>query len=669
MAALSEQDLHCGICSNVFTNPLMMPCLHSFCKKCLEQQLEEQGSSAGSIKCPTCDTVSTLPTGSVASLPSNHRLAHQAEVSTYQQKIEDGGNIPCERCVKKTSGAAVAFCCNCCLFLCSSCQEDHQSWREMASHELVSVGEKKTNSKSIILPRKPLMCVKHTKEELKFYCNTCQCLICRDCIVMEHSDHKRVYPKDVAAKEKESLMETLQEAEDAIAKLEAAITSRDDMKKQIEIQKNEVNEKIAQEFKMIYSSLQEREKALHSKCEELANQKLTVLSMEMEEIDNLKRSLIFSTQTASGVENLSPAELLGTKKPIQEHLQNRLASFAQLDLEPGESDDISVVVYKTAIDEAIAELGSVFGSCDPVQCMIEEGLVIPVATVGKKREVKVALRDSNGELVCGKVPMTARVEVEEDGSVLPVDIRFEGDGHTLLSFQSVVVGEHRLTIKVKGKQLAGSPYRIWARQNTVRENISAAKQTFTVSGSCFGVAVHHNGDVFASNFSNGYIQVFNSDGSQKLQIGSPGSGDGQFNCPIGLTIVGEVLYVAEYGNNRVQKFTLTGEYLGQFGSKGSSEGQFNCPYGICTDGRGRVLVADESNNRVQVFTADGIFVTSISCNGGGLYDVAVDYTGNIHATLCSSNSIAVITFPHTSSPLLSLNNLDLSLLSHSSHQG
>ena len=54
------------------------------------------------------------------------------------------------------------------------------------------------------------------------------------------------------------------------------------------------------------------------------------------------------------MENLSPAELLGTKKPIQEHLQNRLTSFAQLELEPGESDDISVVINKTAIDEAIA---------------------------------------------------------------------------------------------------------------------------------------------------------------------------------------------------------------------------------------------------------------------------------------------------------------------------
>ena len=76
------------------------------------------------------------------------------------------------------------------------------------------------------------------------------------------------------------------------------------------------------------------------------------------------------------------------------------------------------------------------------------------------------------------------------------------------------------------------------------------------------------------------------------------------------------------------------------GSNGSGEGQFSNPRGICTDGRGRVLVADYSNSRVQVFTADGIFVTSISCNGSP-YDVAVDNTGNIHVTLWSSNCVAV----------------------------
>ena len=78
--------------------------------------------------------------------------------------------------------------------------------------------------------------------------------------------------------------------------------------------------------------------------------------------------------------------------------------------------------------------------------------------------------------------------------MVPVDIRFEDDGRALLSFQTMVAGEHRVIIKVKNKQLAGSPYKIWSRQNATHESIlSGAKQSFMVNN-CFGVAVHHNGE-------------------------------------------------------------------------------------------------------------------------------------------------------------------------------
>ena len=40
--------------------------------------------------------------------------------------------------------------------------------------------------------------------------------------------------------------------------------------------------------------------------------------------------------------------------------------------------------------------------------------------------------------------------------MVPVDIRYEDDGRALLSFQTMVAGEHRLIIKVKNKQLASS---------------------------------------------------------------------------------------------------------------------------------------------------------------------------------------------------------------------
>ena len=94
----------------------------------------------------------------------------------------------------------------------------------MLSHELVIVGKKKSNSdpsSAAKIPHKPVMCVKHLKEEMKLYCETCQCLVCRDCIVVDHRNHKQNYLEEVGERERVALQESLKETEDGLAKLEA----------------------------------------------------------------------------------------------------------------------------------------------------------------------------------------------------------------------------------------------------------------------------------------------------------------------------------------------------------------------------------------------------------------------------------------------------------------
>ena len=84
-------EVRCGICGDVYSDPVMTPCLHSFCKSCVVKQLEEKGTSSnGSFRCPTCSVVSLLPDGGIKDLPSNLWLAHRATAAVYQQKIESG---------------------------------------------------------------------------------------------------------------------------------------------------------------------------------------------------------------------------------------------------------------------------------------------------------------------------------------------------------------------------------------------------------------------------------------------------------------------------------------------------------------------------------------------------------------------------------------------------
>ncbi|MGB8164256.1 MAG: hypothetical protein WCF14_04520, partial [Nitrososphaeraceae archaeon] len=60
-------------------------------------------------------------------------------------------------------------------------------------------------------------------------------------------------------------------------------------------------------------------------------------------------------------------------------------------------------------------------------------------------------------------------------------------------------------------------------------------------------------------------------------------------------------YVSDIGNNRVQKFTADGQFVTKWGSSGSGDGQFNGPMGLTVDPSGYVYVVDIGNKRVQVF--------------------------------------------------------------------
>ena len=158
------------------------------------------------------------------------------------------------------------------------------------------------------------------------------------------------------------------------------------------------------------------------------------------------------------------------------------------------------------------------------------------------------------------------------------------------------------------------------------------------SGTC-GVAVHHNGEVFASS-QDGFVQVFNEDGIPVRRIGSKGNGNGEFQYPWGLLMVGDRLYVSDYNLHRVQYFSVTGQYIGQFGCRGEENGQFSSPRGMSTDGGGNILVVDYNNKRVQVFTMDGTFVRVIKCDGHPT-DVAVDNEGKIHVTIYDQRHVQV----------------------------
>jgi len=70
-----------------------------------------------------------------------------------------------------------------------------------------------------------------------------------------------------------------------------------------------------------------------------------------------------------------------------------------------------------------------------------------------------------------------------------------------------------------------------------------------------GIAVDLDGNVYVSNPRESNIQKFDSTGNFITEWGGPGSGDGQFDLPVGVVVDSATnIYAVDKGNYRIQKF-------------------------------------------------------------------------------------------------------------------
>ena len=141
---------------------------------------------------------------------------------------------------------------------------------------------------------------------------------------------------------------------------------------------------------------------------------------------------------------------------------------------------------------------------------------------------------------------------------------------------------------------------------TLRDYTSLKVPMLTISAANpYDITVCNNGDVIVANHGGHSVEIFDATGQLKRTFGTQGSGDGQFNRPLGVCEHEGIVFVGEQGGNRIQKMTKEGEFLSKFGSKGTQNGQLRQPWGCTIDKQGKVYIAEWSNNRVQVFNPDG----------------------------------------------------------------
>ncbi len=242
--------------------------------------------------------------------------------------------------------------------------------------------------------------------------------------------------------------------------------------------------------------------------------------------------------------------------------------------------------------------GSVFSEQVAIDNCSVSGEGLQYAICQRQNIVTMANVDS-------RLQIEAKIINGKSRTSLECDIRAENSFHTI-SYKPTNPGKHYLQIKLSGRHVQGSLYTVAVapppdalrRPIRVIEGLSKPR----------GVVTNCRGELIVAEYKSHYVSIIAKDGKKKSFGGFGGFGaeKGKFNNPCGVAVdKDDNIYVSDSGNHRVQKFMPEGYFVTAVGCMGSGNAQFNLPLGVCFNkNKDRLYVCDQANYRIQSFAAD-----------------------------------------------------------------
>ena len=681
-------QLDCSVCLDTLTDPKLLPCFHSFCKKCLER-LVVQDCDGHTLCCPTCRRTTPLPPTGASGLQTDFHAEHLFEIQETLAKMKEPQGTQCEKCKKFK---ATGFCRDCAKFVCEKCTEMHETWEELATHQIVSTDVIEVEAANLVPPTKKVAhCPQHPGKKLKIYCETCGELICNDCIIRLHRGHNYDLVTDTFQRHKGEIVSSLQPVKQHLATVNEAIQSMDARKQDIEEQRVAIEADIHKQINRLLQALEQRRTELVGQLDQLTQQKLKGLAAQRDQCELVQTQLSSCLDYVEGsLKTSSEGELLAMKTTVLKQVQQITAEFNPNILAPEQKANMILVtnnvqeLHRTC--RGFAEV--VAQSVCPKKCYAT-GDGLKTATVGEEATVTLHAREKDGR-ECEEpiLDLTAELVYNKDGTVAKCPVKEGKRGEHLIKYKPTTRGKHNLHIRIRGEGIEGSPFTVTVNPGLpvrvigsvegprglatnskghiiVVERGASCISIFTLDGKIqsfgskgskkgqfsypTGVAVDNDDNIYIVDKSNYRIQKFTSTGGFIASVGKYGSNPLQFNYPVGIGFNKKngKLYVCDQSNNRVQVLETNLTYHSSFGSEGSGNGQFKNPLGVAFDSSGNVHIADFNNHCIQVFTLEGKFIRKFGSMGSGPgqlnspYGVVVDSSDMIYVADCNNHRVCV----------------------------
>ncbi|XP_039990068.1 transcription intermediary factor 1-alpha-like isoform X2 [Xiphias gladius] len=285
----------CPLCRLNFHSrePKLLPCLHSFCKRCLPSPSRNLATTEppkplvdgatqplNVIRCPVCrqecmevDVVENVFAKDSAEAPS----------STVERTV-----LLCMTCDDNTEAAG--FCLDCAEYLCATCVEAHQRVKFTKDH---TIRQKTEVSQEVrgVSSQKPMFCEIHKPEPLKLFCETCDQLTCRDCQLVKHKDHNYQFLDDAYKNHKQHMERMTRQLQEKKKLIEEVSNSINNELFQADQNCTSVHNEIKKSICSLILEINKKGKMLVNQLEAVTKDHEAVLRKQQEDIGYLSRHL------------------------------------------------------------------------------------------------------------------------------------------------------------------------------------------------------------------------------------------------------------------------------------------------------------------------------------------------------------------------------------------
>ena len=469
--------------------------------------------------------------------------------------------------------------------VCSDCERVHRSLKCFAGHTVSTLADLKSGgAKCIPLKEDPLFKCPEHDEPMKIFCFDCNRIVCRDCVLYDHREHKSDFVKKCASETRKTLLDAL----DPLRQIQAGFTSAEDAvlaeKDGVSTQNVDICKSIQQCFDKMKALLDQRKEELVKQANKLAQGKEEALTVQMKGLQVAQSEIQSLVEFVErNVANMSDRDLMSIHTQLQAKITEGRECDWKVCLHPTTTAD--VICNLPPLETIPRDLGAVFTDSEKAVSTASVDL-LAISSVGEPTQFSVNVLEPKG----------CSIQVQLKSLVDPsciVHASISGNFNSfVVTYTPKVRGRQSLIVKVNGREITGSPFQVFVKIHPTL--LGKPVRVIDQLNEPWDIAVNNNQQLIVTERGGkNQVTVMERDGTRVQTIECE-----HFQDPTGLATGPDgAIYVSDVDAKCLFKFSKDGKLLYQ------TAGVFKWPLFVKII-QDKVYVSDELLNKVSIFDLD-----------------------------------------------------------------